>query len=278
MMKLGYNTNGLAHHRWDQALELMAEIGYQSVAITIDHQWINPFSNSWAYEATRLRKKLEQLHLASVIETGARFLLNPRRKHEPTLVSPTQAERDVRIDFLCRCVDIAAELGSDAVSFWSGILTEKLPRDDAMLKLAAGCRKVMLHAERRRVPLAFEPEPGMFVERMDDFAELLNSCDGPGFGLTIDIGHVHCVEDASIPDVLREWGDRIRNIHIEDMLRGIHEHLPFGEGTIDFPPVLKTLRDIGYKGGVHVELSRHSHEAPDQLRKSYNFLTGLRAS
>ncbi|MFO0919288.1 MAG: sugar phosphate isomerase/epimerase family protein [Planctomycetaceae bacterium] len=277
-MKLGYNTNGLAHHRWDQALELIAEAGYRSVAITVDHQWVNPFANSFVYDMRRLRKKLEQLQLDSVIETGARFLLNPRRKHEPTLVSATQVERDARIDFLCRCVDIAGELGSQAVSFWSGILSEKLPRDDAMLKLAAGCRKVLLHAERRNVPLAFEPEPGMFIATMDDFSDLLRECDGPGFGLTIDVGHVHCVETKSIPEVLRDWGDRIRNIHIEDMLRGIHEHLPFGEGTIDFPPVLAALKEINYQGGVHVELSRHSHEAPTQLRKAYEFLTSIPAS
>jgi sugar phosphate isomerase/epimerase len=272
-MKLGYNTNGLAHHRWDQALELMAEIGYRSVAITVDHQWLNPYSPSLAYEVTRVRKKLEQLGMSSVIETGARFLLNPRRKHEPTLVSPTPAERDVRIDFLCRCIDIAADLGADAVSFWSGVLHDGVPWKEGMTRLAAGCRRVLLHSEKRRIPLAFEPEPGMLIESMDDFSKLLEQCDGPGFGLTIDIGHVHCVESTSIPDVLVQWKDRLRNIHIEDMLRGIHEHLPFGEGTIDFRPVLWTLSSLGYEGGVHVELSRHSHEAPEQLQASYDFLT-----
>lgn len=276
-MKLGYNTNGMAHHRWDQALELIAETGYESVAITVDHQWLNPFSGSAAFEVNRMRKKLEQLGLSSVIETGARFLLNPRRKHEPTLLSATQVERDVRIDFLCKCVDIAAELGSTAVSFWSGILREPIDRKSAMERLAAGCRKVMLHAERRKVQLAFEPEPGMFIESMNDFSELLDYCQSLYFGLTIDIGHVHCVENDSIPEVLIRWQEWIRNIHIEDMLRGIHEHLPFGEGTIDFPPVLKTLAEIGYQRGVHVELSRHSHEAPERLQESYEFLQGCLA-
>ena len=60
MYKLGYNTNGLVHHRWDQALELIAETGYTSVAITIDHHCLNPFSNSLAYEVSRMRKKLEE--------------------------------------------------------------------------------------------------------------------------------------------------------------------------------------------------------------------------
>lgn len=272
-MKLGYNTNGLVHHRWDQALELMAEIGYQSVAITVDHQWLNPFSKSLAYETSRVRKKLEQIGMSSVIETGARYLLNPRRKHEPTLVSPTPAERDLRIEFLCQCVDLAGELGSDAVSFWSGTVRDQTSWKDAMYRLSTGLRRVMLHAEKQRVALAFEPEPGMLIESMDDFRELLDHCDGPCFGLTIDVGHVHCVETVPIPDVLLEWKDRLRNVHIEDMLHGIHEHLPFGEGTIDFPPVMQALNSMGYAGGVHVELSRHSHEAPERLQSSFDFLT-----
>ena len=41
-MFLGYNTNGLAHHDLFDAVELLAEIGYRSVAITIDHGALPP--------------------------------------------------------------------------------------------------------------------------------------------------------------------------------------------------------------------------------------------
>ena len=41
-MLLGYNTNGLAHHDLFDAVELLADIGYRSVAITIDHNAIPP--------------------------------------------------------------------------------------------------------------------------------------------------------------------------------------------------------------------------------------------
>jgi sugar phosphate isomerase/epimerase len=100
----------------------------------------------------------------------------------------------------------------------------------------------------------------------------LELVDGPLFGLTVDIGHVHCVETGPIADYLRAWQTRIFNIHIEDMRKGIHEHLRFGEGEIDFLPVLRTLREIGYDGCVNVELSRHSHMAPEMLRESFEFL------
>jgi len=274
-MKLGYNTNGLAFHRWPEALELLAETGYQSVAVTLDHSCLDPFAAGLASEVKRMRAQLGRLRLSSVIETGARFLLDPRHKHEPTLMSPTQAERDRRIDFLKRSIDVAADLGSDAVSFWSGILREPIGFEEALDRLAAGCAEVLAHAERRRMRLAFEPEPGMFIESFAQFERLWKKLDSEWFGLTIDIGHVQCVEEGQIAGYLRRWGSRLFNVHIEDMCRGVHEHLRFGEGEIDFPPVITTLKEIGYEGGLHVELSRHSHMAPEVVRESFEFLSGL---
>ena len=274
-MRLGYNTNGTNGHRWDQAIELMAEIGYQSVAITIDHHCLNPFSPDLANELTRCRQLLERLRMTCVIETGARFLLDPRHKHEPTLVTANAEGRAVRLDFLKRCVDIANELNAEAVSFWSGIVRDAAPESESYRRLADGCQHLIDYAEPRKVKLAFEPEPGMLLQTFDDYRCLLSLADGPGFGLTVDVGHVHCIETISIPEALRQWIDRIFTIHIEDMHRGVHDHLRFGEGTIDFPPIMQTLRSLNYVGSVNVELSRHSHMAPEVMKESYDFLSRI---
>lgn len=276
-MRLGYNTNGLTGHRWDQALELMHEIGYRSVAITVDHHCLNPYSPRLPEEISRMRRLLDRFEMTSVIETGARFLLDPRAKHEPTLISPTPERRGERINFLKRCIDIADEIGSDAVSFWAGVVRDGASRDEAFARLASGVREVHDHAIAHNVRLAFEPEPGMLVQTFDDYAELLTLVDGPGFGLCVDIGHVHCLEPRPISDYLTEWRDRLFTIHIEDMARGVHDHLPFGEGTIDFLPVIQTLRKLNFQGGLNVELSRHSHVAPEMLRQSYDYLLKLDA-
>lgn len=275
-MRLGYNTNGLTGHRWEQALELMHEVGYESVAITVDHHCLDPYSMELPRELNRMRKMLEQFGMISCVETGARFLLDPRTKHEPTLVSRTAEQRVVRIDFLKRCIDIAQALGSEAVSFWSGILRDDMSRDEAFFRLADGVREVLDHANQRNVRLAFEPEPGMLVQTFDDYDELLSLVDGPGFGLCVDIGHVHCLEPRPISEYLTEWRDRLFTIHIEDMVKGVHDHLRFSTGTIDFLPVIRTLKKLGYKGGLNVELSRHSHLGPEVLQQSYDFLMRLR--
>lgn len=277
-MRLGYNTNGTTGHRWEQSIELMAEIGYQSVAITVDHCCLDPFSSGFPDELDRMRRLLERLKMTNVIETGARYLLDPRRKHEPTLVSASLSERATRIDFLKRCVLIAKELNSEAVSFWSGVVRDGAPPMEAFRRLADGCRSVLDFAIPQGVRLAFEPEPGMLVQTFADYRNLLSMGDGSGFGLTIDIGHVHCLETRSISEFLVEWRDRIFTIHIEDMNRGVHEHLRFGEGTIDFEPVMRTLEAIAYDGSVNVELSRHSHMAPEVMRESFDFLNRLKAA
>jgi sugar phosphate isomerase/epimerase len=64
----------------------------------------------------------------------------------------------------------------------------------------------------------------------------------------------------------------VTNVQIDDMRRGVHEHLEFGTGEVDVPPVLDALREVGYGGLVAVELPRHSHAAPDVARRSLAFL------
>jgi sugar phosphate isomerase/epimerase len=275
-MLFGYNTNGFAHHRLEDALLILAELGYESVAITLDHHALNPFAASFAEQLAEVGTQLQKNGLRSVIETGARFLLDIRLKHQPTLISSDPSQRERRLDFLRRAVDVAHELKADAVSFWSGTAEDETDERALMERLVEGCRRISDYASERRVRMAFEPEPGMFIDTMDRFALLCERVDHPAFGLTIDIGHLHCQGEVPIADHLRHWRDRLWNVHIEDMRRGVHDHLMFGEGDIDFPPVLRTLEEIGYTGGVHVELSRHSHDAVRAARRALEFLRAAR--
>jgi L-ribulose-5-phosphate 3-epimerase len=276
-MKLAYNTNGLAHHDLLEAIRLLADIGYRGVAITLDHGALNPYDGRTPAQLEQVALALEARNLRCVIETGARFLLDPRTKHEPTLVTADAAGRARRIDFLCRAIDIAARLDADCVSLWSGVVHDGAGKGDAISRLVAGLTKVIAYAEQKNVVLAFEPEPGMLIDTLARYAELLEELtaqqvDVARLKLTIDIGHLHCQGEVPIRDHLRRWRDRLTNVHIEDMRAGVHQHLMFGEGEIDFPPVIATLAEIGYSGLLGVELSRHSHEGPSAAQRAYNSL------
>ena len=49
----------------------------------------------------------------------------------------------------------------------------------------------------------------------------------------------------------------------------------FASGEIDFPAVFAALRAAGYHGGVHVELSRHSHDGVRAAQQAFEFLHRL---
>lgn len=271
-MFLGYNTNGFAHHRLGDAIGILAELGYHGVALTLDVHHLDPYAPTVSEHVAAARQQLSRCNLKCVVETGARFLLDPRRKHQPTLLDPGAGGQAFRLDFLRACVKVAAQLGAECVSFWSGTPTDDAASSELMSRLVDGCKRLADFAAEGGVRLAFEPEPGMFIDTMDKFAELHARVNHPAFGLTIDVGHLVCNRELPVSKCLAEWGHVLWNVHIEDMRAGVHDHLMFGEGEVDFADVFAGLRAANYAGGVYVELSRHSHDAVNAARKSKAFL------
>lgn len=272
-MRLGYNTNGFADHRLEDAIAILAEIGYQSVAVTLESNLLDPPDPRGVDRAVeRLKPLVDRSGLGVTIETGSRFILDPRRKHQPTLISGAVEGRRKRIEFLKAAVEVAAEVGAGSVSLWSGNADDNANVAELFARLTIGLTELLDHAAPRAVRLSFEPEPGMFIDTMAKFGQLHREMAHPQFGLTLDIGHIHCLGDGSSVEQIRQWRDVLWNVHIEDMRRGVHEHLMFGEGEMDFGPILQALCEIGYPGPVHVELPRHSHNAVEVARRSFEFL------
>ena len=274
-MFLGYNTNGFAHHRLEDVIEVLAELGYRGIGLTADYHTIDPLADRWVERARRIDRRLRQARMRVVIETGARFILDPRRKHQPTLLDPDRHAALDRLYFLEACVRLGAALEADAVSFWSGAAPDNSPPRIHMARLVEACLRLSDFAGDRGLRLAFEPEPGMFIDSMDKFAELHGKVNRGNFGLTLDVGHLVCQAEMPVCDHIRRWKDWLWNVHFEDMRKGVHEHLMFGEGEVDFADAVGALREVGYRRGVYVELSRHSHDAVETARKSMSFLKAI---
>jgi len=272
-LRFAYNTNGLTSHRLDDALVLLAESGYDGVALTLDVAHHDPFAPRLTARTAALARRLERLGLASVIETGARFLLDPRRKHQPTLISAEAGGRARRGEFLRTCVDVAADLGSEAVSFWAGVPDPGLDRTQCWRWLIDGVAGVVDYAASQNVACAFEPEPGMLVEDCDDWRRLAETV--PGIGLALDTGHCIVCGAHEPAEAVRAFAPHLAACAVEDMPRGRHEHRAPGEGDMDLPAVLGALTEVGYPRLVSVELSRDSHRADTLVPAA---LTALRAA
>lgn len=273
----GHNTNGFPHHRLEDTIRILADLGFKSVAITLDHHALDPQSTTILKDTDRIGQLTNRLGLRVVIETGARFLLDPWRKHQPTLLDPDPEARAVRSGFLKNAIRIGAELNADAISFWSGTLPEGLNEDDIspsaqMDRLVQECQSLADHAARLNQRLAFEPEPGMFIDTMARFEQLFRRVNHGSFGLTIDLGHLHCLDELPMTPHLIHWQKSIWNIHVEGMRKGIHEHLQLDEGDMDLHEALCGLKKAGYAGGLHLEMSRHGHDAIKAARRGLEIL------
>ncbi len=275
-LRYAYNTNGCAHHRLEDAIAMIADAGYDGVSLTLDIQHLDPFAENHAAECRRIAALLRARNLGAVIETGARFLLDPRRKHEPTLVSREPEGRARRLDFLNRSFEVAADTGAEVLTFWAGRPAPDVDPAQARDWMYAGVAEVLRHAERLGVPAAFEPEPEMIVGTVTTFATL--AAEFPTLRLALDLGHCLVSEDVEPEDAIISQADRLGTVHIEDMKRGDHKHLPFGEGDMDLPAVIGALRQVGFDRFVCVELSSDSHRAIQMIPQAREALRAVELS
>lgn len=269
-LRYAYNTNGLTSHRLDDALSFLADTGYAGVALTLDVMHLDPFAPDAFAQAARVRARCDALGLGVVVETGARFLLDPRVKHEPTLVNPTPEGRARRLAYLRLACDLAEVLRAEAVSFWAGVPQPGVDRDEAWRWLVDGVAALTDSHGGRSYALAVEPEPGMLVDDADDWAALAEQV--PGLTLALDTGHCVVSGRYAPEEAVAAFAGRLGTVAVEGMRRGVHDHLPLDEGDVDLPAVLHALQAAGYDRLVTLELSRDGHRAHQMVPRSIELL------
>ena len=109
-------------------------------------------------------------------------------------------------------------------------------------------------AEQLEVFLLIEPEPGLLIERFEQYLEFSGRLGSPWVGLNFDIGHAFCMGQEP-QDWIARLAPHTRHYHIEDIAADRrHAHLVPGQGAIDFPAVLGEIVRTGYQGWITVEL------------------------
>ena len=273
-MYLAYNTNGLAHHRLDDALRMLADLGYEGVALTPDVGHLDPF-NTEERDWEKARGQLDALGLKCVLETGARYVLDPRRKHRPNLLAPDPGDAIRRLNFYRRCLKMARILGAPLISIWSGPLEPGDDPEAAFERLVERLPKLLDEARDAGVAVCFEPEPGHLIDGHAKYRELRKRLQRDDLMTTIDIGHLIVTEPGAPQDHLAEFAPSLRNVQVDDARRGVHEHLMPGAGEIDFPAVFKELRRLKYAGPVALELSRDSHRGAEAAAQAHYKISPL---
>jgi hydroxypyruvate isomerase len=158
-------------------------------------------------------------------------------------------------------IDLAVQYGAPSVITFTGMAKAGIS-DQAAVRNCLECwKKVMPYAEEKGITLVLEHlnsvddshpmkgHPGYWGDDLERCADLIRAIDSPHFRLLFDIYHVQIMH-----------GDLIRNIRRYHELVG-HYHTAGNPGRgeldetqeINYPPVIKTILQTGYRGYVAQE-------------------------
>ncbi|MBN1894518.1 sugar phosphate isomerase/epimerase [bacterium] len=98
----------------------------------------------------------------------------------------------------------------------------------------------------------------------------------PGIGLCVDVGHT--IRAGVDPcRALREYSDRVLDIHIKDVTAASREGntIEIGRGVIDTVELLKTLVKTGFSGVAAFEFEKDGENPMPGLAESVGFVRGV---
>lgn len=110
----------------------------------------------------------------------------------------------------------------------------------------------------------------------ENFLSHLRAVDDPFFVACLDIGHAEMMgERTNAPAMIRALGPYCQALHLHDNDRWHDSHLLPYDGKIDYPAVLRALRDISYSGYLTLEADQFLRHSGCDVEEGYRRMAGV---
>lgn len=232
----------LSMHNWmrAEALEVtirrLAKYGYESIEISGEpEQW----------DTKAVRKLLQEHGLRC---WGAVTLMLGERN----LLAKDEAQRAASVQYVKDCITMVKELDGHEITIVPGTVGKVTPDstpENEWQWAVEGLKEIYGHGQQAGVRLALEPLNRFetyFISRGDQALALAEAV-GPQCGVCLDAFHLN-IEDADMYASIRKAGKRLVDFHVAD-----NNRLACGMGSLDWPKIVGTLKEIGYDGALTVE-------------------------
>lgn len=112
-----------------------------------------------------------------------------------------------------------------------------------------------------------------FLNRVEQACEVAKRINSPNIRVLADVFHMNIEEDDTF-EALKQGKEYIQHVHFADNNR----YLP-GQGQLDFPRIIQTLKDMAFDKTASIECIRWKKGDPHlEIPKSANYLKQLRQS
>ena len=279
MVDLAFSTNAYTRHALPDAIESIADHGYAGVEILGDepHAYFPAFDDA---DEERLVAALDKTGIAvsninANTATGYYDDAPPSSFFDPSVVTADDADREWRIEYTKRAIDLAALIGAPAVCLATGRPLPGTPPERAHEHLRDSLDSILDYAEEYDVDVGIEYEPELLVECTEEVLALIDDIGRDSLGINLDVGHA-AVYGEDPAEAIRRSAGHVTGVHLEDIvggIRGKHYHRIPGEGDLDFRAIFDALDDIGYDGFATLELYTYPDRPDEAAREAYEALS-----
>ncbi|MBW2474827.1 MAG: sugar phosphate isomerase/epimerase [Deltaproteobacteria bacterium] len=152
----------------------------------------------------------------------------------------------------------AGRLHADLMIIHPGVDKWRYPRlEDVWLEhTLAFFPSLVQQAEDLDCCLAIE---NIYEESPDTLVQLVSGIDSSFFGHCFDAGHWHLFGRRPMDDWLKSVSSKLFHLHLHDNHGRADEHLPVGDGTIDFSPLQRHLKGMSALPSITLEARSLEH-------------------
>ncbi|MGH9401323.1 MAG: sugar phosphate isomerase/epimerase family protein [Terriglobia bacterium] len=189
------------------------------------------------------------------------------------LVPP--ATRAARVARLKQASDFAKRVGIPAVQTHCGFIPSN-PADPLYKEVVAAIREVASTCRKNGQMFRYETgqETPITMLRAIEDVGLDNQ------GINFDTGNFILYDTGNPVDALDVVGRYVQGTHMKDGVfpanpRDLGREVPIGQGKVDFPRLIKRLRELNYQGALTIEREISGPQQMEDIRREKKYLEKL---
>ena len=241
---------------------LISSSSFSSMPLSRVLDAITPYFDGWEITAEgTLRLPDIEKELSGYLASNEMLVQVHAPLSDINLAAASPLVRDAVIKEMRLAMESASNLGVKVMTLHPGFRTPLYRLPEKVRKRTGETLKILeKEAVDRGIILALENMPLTFITVGREPWELEEMTEGLEIMWCFDVGHANTT--GTIDEFLKNK-ERFANIHIHDNMGKEDEHLPVGEGSIDWEKVLPALE--GYGGNFVLEMDKGIGDALKSL-------------
>ncbi|MCX6695704.1 MAG: sugar phosphate isomerase/epimerase [Candidatus Altiarchaeota archaeon] len=176
-----------------------------------------------------------------------------------TIIHPYDSVRSAVISECDKIFGMCQELEIEHVTIHPDFMKLKREQKELVDRTIESLKVLSKNAKKHNLTLCLENFEEEYFS-VENLKQIMSSVDGLKF--TLDVGHafmkVKKVEN--VLNMISELKPYIYHVHMHDNGGFRDEHLPLGVGSIEFPKIIKGLKNIGYDKTITLEIHAEDRE------------------